>query len=211
MDTLDYDTLISTIPLDALCSRLHGLDEGVRSEAKKLTHSAVHIIGIGLEGTPPDVLKTKCWMYFPEAGSPYYRVTVFSNYSPFHVPDPSKHWSLMAEVCETPMKPVDVSDLVDRTIEALQNDRLIPAAPSVISTWHRRLEHGYPTPFLGRDRVLRTVHDALERRRIFSRGRFGAWKYEVSNQDHSFMQGVELASRLITGEPEVTVKGLLPK
>ena len=34
--------------------------------------------------------------------------------------------------------------------------------------------------------------------------RFGGWKYEVSNQDHSFMQGAELAGRLVRGTPEVT-------
>jgi len=39
---------------------------------------------------------------------------------------------------------------------------------------------------------------------VFSRGRFGGWKYEVSNQDHSFMQGVELVDRLVRGEPEIT-------
>ena len=42
-------------------------------------------------------------------------------------------------------------------------------------------------------------------RRVFSRGRFGAWKYEVSNQDHSFMQGVEIVNRLVCDTPEVTI------
>ena len=40
---------------------------------------------------------------------------------------------------------------------------------------------------------------------IYSRGRFGAWKYEVGNQDHSFMQGVEIAGRLLSGAPELTL------
>src|SRR5690606_22371028 len=31
------------------------------------------------------------------------------------------------------------------------------------------------------------------------------WKYEVSNTDHSLMQGVELVSSLLCGEPETTI------
>ena len=58
----------------------------------------------------------------------------------------------------------------------------------ILSRFHARLEHGYPTPFLGRDELLAPLHAALERHCVFSRGRFGAWKYEVSNQDHTFMQ-----------------------
>jgi hypothetical protein len=30
------------------------------------------------------------------------------------------------------------------------------------------------------------------------------WKYEVSNQDHSFMQGVEVVERLLNGHREIT-------
>ena len=45
----------------------------------------------------------------------------------------------------------------------------------------------------------------LEARGVYSRGRFGAWKYEVSNQDHSFMQGVEVVNRLAGTGDEPTI------
>ena len=36
---------------------------------------------------------------------------------------------------------------------------------------------------------------------IYSRGRFGAWRYEIGNTDHSVMMGVELADLLTGGRP----------
>ena len=205
--SFDYTTLISTMPLDLLCAQTLNLEASATEAARQLVHSSVHIVGIGLEGALPETLARKCWMYFPERQSPYYRVTVFSNYSPHHVPDSAKHWSLMAEVCETAVKPVDRGTLMERTLAALRADGMIPGGAKVVSTWQRRLGHGYPTPFLGRDGVLNTIHTDLEAKTIFSRGRFGAWKYEVSNQDHSFMQGVELADRLLNGTREKTFAG----
>jgi hypothetical protein len=56
-----------------------------------------------------------------------------------------------------------------------------------------------------RDGILSSVIPWLESRGVFSRGRFGMWKYEVSNTDHSLMQGVELVNRLLLGEPEKTI------
>src|SRR5262245_46608108 len=87
-------------------------------------------------------------MYFPEASSPYYRVTVFSNYSPFNTPGPD-HWSLMAEVCERSGEPADGDTLLHRTVDAMRRDGLVGADARVVSRWHRRLAHGYPIPLLG--------------------------------------------------------------
>jgi hypothetical protein len=134
-------------------------------------------------------------MYFPEEHSPYYRVTVFSNYSPYNVPE-GGHWSLLAEVSESPFKPVDRPRVFDAVIGALRRDRLIDDGDEIVSRWSHFVRYGYPTPSVGRDAALVPLLADLERHRIFSRGRFGAWKYEVSNQDHSFMQGVELVNRL---------------
>jgi hypothetical protein len=64
--------------------------------------------------------------------------------------------------------------------------------------------YGYPVPCLQRDEALREIQPRLERLGIFSRGRFGGWKYEVGNMDHSVMQGVEWAERMIQNTNEKT-------
>jgi len=74
----------------------------------------------------------------------------------------------------------------------------------ILSTWTHRAKYGYPTPGLDRDQALAQILPALEADKIYSRGRFGAWKYEVSNQDHSFMQGLEVVERLVRGKSEIT-------
>lgn len=202
---LKYDMLITSMPLDRLSAICEGLSPSARQAGNSMIHSSVHILGVGIKGEKPETLQSKCWMYFPEFQSPYYRVTVFSNYSPYNVPMGSKYWSLMAEVCESTASPVDAKGLKEWTLQAMKRDKLLPLEAEIASFWHRREEYGYPTPFLGRDEALRCALSELERHGVYSRGRFGAWKYEVSNQDHSFMQGVELVDRLLHGKPEVTV------
>ncbi len=199
----DYDLLISTMPVDELVNHSDRFE--LKAAAANLRYSTTHVVGIGLRGEPTTALRKKCWMYFPEHDTPFYRVTVFSNYSPNNVPD-KQHWSLMAEVSESPDKPVAAESLIDRVIAGMLSSRLIESAGDVASTWHYRAGHGYPTPSLGRDAALAELLPALEQRDIFSRGRFGAWKYEVSNQDHSLMQGVELVNRLTTGSDELTLQ-----
>jgi protoporphyrinogen oxidase len=192
-----YRHLISTMPLDRLIALAPGVVPAERAEG--LRYSATNVVGVGLNGTVPEHLKTKCWMYFPDANSPYYRVTVFTNYSPANAPKPGAQWSLMTETAESPAKPVDVGRLTEDTVRALVEDGLIPDRSAICSVVHRRLEQGYPTPFLGRDALVDPMLRAFEARGLYSRGRFGAWKYEVANQDHSFAQGYECVERLAAG------------
>ena len=205
-NTISYDTLISTMPLDQFLIALQNRPE-LSKRAPEFVYSSTHVVGIGLDGEVPQDLATKCWMYFPESISPFYRVTVFSNYSPNNVPQPGKQWSLMCEISESPDKPVNIDSIIDDTIEGLLASKLISKDHRIVSRWHKRLEYGYPTPWYGRDKLLDAIIPELTALDIHSRGRFGTWKYEVSNQDHSVMQGVELVNLLLEGNKERTIYG----
>lgn len=205
---IQYEYLLTTIPINELCKRIvtNSETETLINLTKKLKFSSTHVIGIGLNGKPKDELKTKCWMYFPEDNCPFYRVTVFSNYSPNNVPSIQNQWSLMAEVSESTDKFVNQESVIDETILGLINTKLIDNKNNIESIWYKRLEYGYPTPSLERDEIMDDVNGQLEKINIYSRGRFGFWKYEVSNQDHSLMQGVEWVNYMLLGLPEITFK-----
>lgn len=201
-----YDYLISSMPLDRLLALTSGIPE-LRAYVGKFVRTSTHVVGLGFQGCMPPALRGLSWMYFPEPDTPFHRASVSSNYSPFNVPRPGVQWSLLAEISETPHRPIDGRRVVEDTLRGFCHCGLVNADATVVSRWHQRLEYGYPTPWLGRDAVLEPVNDALEAVGVLSRGRFGAWKYEVSNQDHAVMQGAEAVERVLRGGTEYTFRG----
>jgi protoporphyrinogen oxidase len=200
-----YDHLLSTMPLDLLVGKvIRDVPQPVRAGAARLRHSGGHMVGIGIRRPCPS---TKSWMYFPEDNCPFYRVTYLSNYSPFMTPDKDRYYSLLCETSESEYKPVNAGGIVEETIRGLENAGLLAPGEraDIVSTWHHHAAYSYPIPTVDRDEILATVIPWLEERGIHSRGRFGMWKYEVSNTDHALMQGVELVNRLLLGEPETTI------
>jgi protoporphyrinogen oxidase len=202
-ESLRYGTLLSTLPLDVMAGLIG--DRSLKAAASRLLYSSVNVVGVALSGCATPAVQGKCWMYFPDPSVPFYRVTHFSHYSPGNVPDPESTWSLMCEVSESAHRPVDQGSLADDVVAALVRTRLVDDPSDVLHVWTHRVEHGYPTPTLGRDPIVFTMLRELEGLDITSRGRFGAWRYEVGNMDHSFMQGVEAAGHLLHGSPEITV------
>lgn len=214
-----YDILVSAMPVDVLCRdvlRSEGAPLAELAEtACRLKHSSGYMVGIGLKSRTPGggTPDTKSWMYFPEENCPFYRVTYLSNYSPHMTPDKENYYSLLCEVSESAFKPtpgregVDHDAVIDECITGLENAGLLEKGEraNIVSRWCYYADYSYPTPSVDRDEILGEVIPRLEEMGIYSRGRFGMWKYEVSNTDHTLMQGVELANRLIRGEAETTI------
>jgi protoporphyrinogen oxidase len=222
---VNYKKLVNTMAVDALVEAMG--DKELIDLSKGLFYSSTHVIGVGLRGERPERIGDKCWLYFPEDDCPFYRATIFSNYSPYNQPQkdvklptqqiangskPSStepregpYWSIMLEVSESSLKPVDQKNMLKDCIQGLINTEMIKPDDEIISTYHRRFDHGYPTPSLEREGVLTKLLPALQAKDILSRGRFGSWRYEVGNQDHSFMLGVEAVDHIVNGAVELTL------
>ena len=199
---LSYDNLLTTVPLPTLRQLLQC--PAMMRDVTRLRHTRTHVVGLGLRGHPPAALAGQCWSYFPQSTIPFYRLTVLSNLSEAMVPDVDNSWSVMAEVAEPYATQLDQEEVVRSVIAAGESLQLLQRS-DLLSVWHQRLPFGYPVPTLDRDGLLDDINGHLEWADIYSRGRFGAWKYEVSNQDHSFMQGVECIDRLLYGHVEPTL------
>ncbi len=193
-----YDTLVTTLPLTELVTLIPTCPPEVREAARGLHHTEGYFIGIGVADPCPS---SKCWMYFPESDSPFYRVTYLSNYSPQMTPGPG-HFSLLAEVSSSPYKREDAASVVERTIEGMVSSPLLTreqADTKIVSRELMHVPYSYPVPTIGRDAAPAVIQPWLMARGIYSRGR-----YELGNTDHSVMQGVELADLLTSGKPETT-------
>ncbi|HEY0396771.1 MAG TPA: FAD-dependent oxidoreductase [Acidimicrobiia bacterium] len=195
-----YDVLLSTMPLNHLIRKTESVPDAVEAAAAGLRWSGSHIVGVGLD-RPAET--TKNWIYFPEPDVPFYRVTYLSNYSPYITPEPGQTLFL-TETSTSPHKPEDEATIVERVIDGLVQTGLMTEADRnlVVTTWLCSPKMSYPIPSVERDACLGTIQPWLRSQGIWSRGRFGAWLYEIGNMDHSAMQGVEFVNAVLSGEPE---------
>jgi len=199
--TESYDSLVSTMPIDILVSKLVHCPDGVRRAAEDLEHNGVLVVGIGYETPLKD---DKSWMYFPSEDVPFYRATNFAKYSPANVPDAdtSRYCSYMTEISYSRYKPQERDGLAEQVEEALRRTGVVEGTPEVASMHIEDASYAYPVPTLKRDAALAAIHPWLMEHNIYSRGRFGSWRYEIGNMDHAVKMGIDVAHLIVEDRPE---------
>uniref|UniRef100_A0A7S0L1S9 Amine oxidase domain-containing protein n=1 Tax=Coccolithus braarudii TaxID=221442 RepID=A0A7S0L1S9_9EUKA len=205
-----FDGLLSTMPIVSMLrmlpdhpnlADLAAGDNGA-ADHSRFKHQTCNVIGVGIEGTGvPEFLNGVHWVYFPEDEYIFYRVTVLSNFSPVMVALPYKQWSLLIEVSESKYRVIPSSreELRQKVLEGLRKAGMLPPDAKIVTIWDKRLEYGYPIPYVERNMHVHAADAALRELGVWSRGRFGSWKYEVGNQDHSCMLGVDAVDSMLFG------------
>lgn len=195
-----YGALLSTMPLDDLVARCTEAPADVRAAAAGLRSISTTVVGVGIDRPTED---DRTWVYYPDADLPFHRVTVLSNYSP-HVTPGRDQTLLLTERSHPHPTSGDDRTVAGQVIEGLVTCGLLDAADRdrVRSTWVHHEAKSYPVPTVDRDRRLAVIEPWLARHGIASRGRFGAWRYEIGNMDHAYEMGAEWVDRRIDGTQE---------
>jgi protoporphyrinogen oxidase len=199
--TAEYDALVSTMPVDLLVGLVDNCPSEVRAAAADLQHNGVWIVGVGCERALAD---DRSWLYFADPPVPFYRVTNFAKYAPANVPDAdvARYSSYMAETSYSQHRPREREGHEHEVVEALIATELIDADVPIASLYVQDIDYAYPIPTLGRDAALAVVQPWLMEHEIYSRGRFGSWRYEIGNMDHAVKMGIDAARFLLEGRPE---------
>jgi len=188
-ETLSYEALVSTLPLDRLLAIATGLPEGLGEAGRRLR--AVRVLNICLGIDRPHLSRAH-WIYFPEPEYSFYRIGFPSSLSPSMAPRGCS--SVWAERSIGRAESFDPEEAVATTVEELRRAGILRASDRVIYSRVGVLDPAYVIYDRYRARNLPRVLEALTSAGIHSAGRFGAWEY--SSMEAAIRTGADLAERL---------------
>ena len=171
-ETVDFDVLLSSIPLPKLLGLIDELPPAVRAAAEKLRCSHLDYLDVALRRPSG---RDFHWAYVPEAKYPFYRVGHYSHFSPALTP-PGKA-SLYVELADR-SRP-DLTELLPRVAQGLIEMGIIDRPDDIEFARARRIDFAYVIfdhEYFG---ALDVIRPFLESARIISSGRYGDWNYSA--------------------------------
>jgi UDP-galactopyranose mutase len=190
-ETLHYDNLFSTLPLPTIVRLLDDVPGEVVSASRALQCNVIHTVNLGVAR---EHIAPHHWVYFPEDQFLFHRISFPMNFHQSCAPAGTS--SLMAEISESPYKPVNRATLVEDTIRDLKKANILQEDDEIIVSAVKTLNPAYIIYDLHHRQKVDTIRQFLETRRIFSCGRFGEWEY--FNMDHSILSGKQMAERVLS-------------
>ena len=194
-DSIDYDHVISTMPITLLVQQMKASDDVIK-HAKSLTFRNTILVYLLVEGDSPFPDQ---WIYVHSANLKTGRITNFRNWVPSINGDQADSILCLEYWC---YDNDDIWGEVDENLIALATEEIYQTTlvlrGSVRNGSVVRVPKCYPVYALGYKEHLKPVEEFLSRQQNISViGRYGAFKY--NNQDHSILMGLLAAENILHG------------
>jgi protoporphyrinogen oxidase len=193
--TIQYETLISTMPLPALVQACgEEAPAEVQEAARGLRHVSVRCVNLGVKR---ENITDKHWIYYPE-DSVFHRIFVQGNASP-HCNAPGG-FALTAEITYSPSKPLpcDGQALIDRVIADCRRVGLINEDDEVEVANQVDMPCAYVVYDHARAANVNRIREWMGQFGIVLAGRYSEWEYY--NSDHAFVAGRKAAEQALEAQ-----------
>jgi len=190
---LDYDYLVSTVPLVELLKRMKDLPSEIQESLPSLRWTSVLCVNLGIDRSK---ISDKSWIYFPEKKYRFYRVGFPMNFTPHAVPKGCS--SMYVEVSHQPEKTLDYQK--PAFLRVIRNDLeacgILRESDKIVAVNFIPIRYGYVIYTPERAQLTKKIFSFLNENRIFSIGRYGEWKY--SFMEEAIMDGKKTAESIIS-------------
>lgn len=179
--TVQYQSLVSTLPLPVLVDVTSTAPQEVREAAARLKATSLDLVSVGFK---KDLIKD-LWFYIYDEDILASRAYSPSVKSPDNVPAGCSSLQFEIYSRDTASRH-SAAEVVENTRAALARMN-IGTPEDILFVEHRRIPYGNVIFDLGMEASRQVVRDFLASNDISSCGRFGEWDYLWSNQ--SFLSG----------------------
>lgn len=185
-EAIGYDKLISSLPLPVVIGLIDKVPKTIIEAANALEFNTIYAVNLGIDR---ENISDYHWVYFPEEGFIFHRLSFPMNLSRANAPEGRS--SITAEISCSKYKSVCYDSLIDDTIADLKRSHILKESDSIIVRDIRTLCPAYVTYDLNHRKNVNLIHDFLIENGIYPCGRFGDWGY--LNMDHSILSGKKAA------------------
>ena len=187
--TEHYESLVSTIPVPELLRRCVDMPAHLKEAAEGLRWVSVYNLNMGVAR---EQVSDKHWLYFPEPEYPFYRLGFPMNFSPaLGRPGCS---SMYVEMSHRPTEHRSVEELIAQARSGMERAGILRPDDEIVVADVKDLRYAYVYFDRHRARAVPAILAELERRGIYSIGRYGAWEH--TSMEDAIGQGKRLAERL---------------
>ena len=180
-EKVNYDILISTLPLKELLKATINLPEKIKKAGDDLKFNSVLEINLGLRRKDSSMH----WVYVPEEKYPFYRFGYFSNFSENMAP--KGKGSIYCEISYKGEEIIDQEKTYRDSVKGLIDIGVIKDESEIIEKNILNMEYAYVIYDKEYKNSTEEIHNFLRSLDVFSIGRYGKWEY--SAMEDAILQG----------------------
>ncbi|QQR93154.1 MAG: FAD-dependent oxidoreductase [Candidatus Iainarchaeum archaeon] len=189
---INFDYLVSTIPLPKLIQAITDAPSKVKTAATKLSNISEFSLNFGIKGKPPPGQ----WTYFPEKKYTFSRLSVGSRFSPNMAPKGC--YSLWVETFFDPKNKPNFVELKEKITNQLIEIGYIKNKKDIMVCQEVIMPFAYVVYDKEYEENVKIIQDFLQANRIKIAGRFGEWKY--TSIEESILDGWRIAKEIQEGK-----------